>query len=946
MLLFDRKHPYGVGFVFIVLSLKGYLVMDVAQIPYYIENSQTAFFIGSLVSHQTVYLNPTAKDMFDVSAETCDFSKIFGRSEHRIEEIIKETMGSPKSKMIYDIPVRMADGQKILVDLLSGFYDKEKTLLYLELIPQNTGADHLVIHQVRHSPRAEAILTLDHFLTIEYSNPHFYRLFGASRLSDLDFFQQKLVYMFQGKEKEGLISKIHEGIRESETFSIEIEVLTLSGGWKWLALDFQRRIFENGEEKLICYAVDIEDAINGRHDISLLNQYLSVMQESTEDILYRLDIVNNVMYYFSDDVSRGNVIPNYLDVFIQEDVVHPEDKEIYLFSYQAFHETGMEYPVEIRFCLTAEGYQWYKITGKRIFDQDGNLVEVFGAFVNVQNEYVLEEKFQDLTQYFRVFQELTEDILYRVDVETKTMYHLVNFDILGIEGTTVPNFLETFIEKKLVHPEDVARYRKFDEAWMDHGEECCKVRLTIRDGIYEWYKIQRKNIYDDQGKVVEILGKMSNIQKEQDKLQELSTLNQFFTAMQEMDKDVVYRIDVPTMTLHFKKRLPNGGWEEREIPDYFNQFQRDDTIHPDDRERYVALVKDWFDGKVDEEGFHCQVRYKLVSDDYLWYDSKGKKIYDSQGNFVEVYGKLVNIDRERVLQSDYTTVNQYFTAMQELSEDKLFHVDIQSMTFYQNDANALDFGLPSEIPDFIETFIREKIIHPDCTEQFREDIRALLRREKMDYKVQLLVGEEKYEWFHVHCQCIYHEKAEPVEIFGKMQNIQKRMELEDKAYYDQLTRVYRRVAFQEEVCKVIAEDRKGTRHALVIIDMDDFKTVNDTYGHQFGDFVLEKFAERINNCIRESDFIGRLGGDEFMVFFKGMFTPEMALNRAETMLDRLKPPFSNGKFTHRLGASIGIAIIPDEGTTYEELYHQADQAVYVSKKQGKNCATVYSKKLE
>lgn len=705
-------------------------------------------------------------------------------------------------------------------------------------------------------------------------------------------------------------------------------------------------------KELLGSAVNIHKQKETENQLDLVNQYLSIMQESTNDILYRHDLTKDTLVLFRDFSGTGKefLIEKASENIIDQNIVHPEDRMLYFqaqvdaIKKEDVVSIGLETPIRLN--LYGESYQWYKVRGKKISDKSGSTKEVFGAFINVSHEQELENKFKEVNQYFHVMQELTDDILYRVDIQTKTMYHVVNFDILGISGSIIPNFLETFIEKQLVHPADVDIYRKFDQDWEQGGRDFCKVRLAIHNGVYEWYKIERKKIYNEQRKLVEIMGKMSNIQNEQNKVEELNALNQFFTAMQEMDRDVVYRVDVPTMTLKYNEKMKNGNWQEKVIPDYFSTFQKDGTVHPDDKERYVSMIKDWFDGKIKEEDFECHARFKLVSDHYIWYDIKGKKIYDSKGNFVEVYGKLVNIDKTQALKSEHTLLNQYFEAIQDLIPDKLFHVNIATKAFYHTDTTASKLGIPLEIPDFIETMVRDKIIHPETEAEFRHGAEKLLAGEQCSYKTLALVDQDTYNWFEISGRYIYDENGVPFEIFGKMENLQAMMELENKANYDQLTLVLRKIVFEEEVNKILKYDSKGSHHALVIIDMDDFKTVNDTYGHKFGDFVLKMFAERINNCIRGTDLIGRLGGDEFVVFLKGVFDSEMALNRVYTMLERLKPPFADGTHSHYLGASIGVAIIPEDGITYGDLYLHADKAVYAAKRKGKNRAMLYTSDLD
>lgn len=787
---------------------------------FFLNNSSSAYFVGSLISNKTFFLNKTAEEMFGMTVENCDYSKVFDRTETHISEIIAETLKSEKSCIIYDMIVRKKDGSKVLVDLELGFFNEDKNQVYLQMIPQNDSVEKLTLHQVSHSPRAEAILNFDEQLSLFFSNPNFYRIFDATKPSDLDKYSQKLSLAIVEPIREKFQQEILQALEDSEMHYIEAQVTTLSGEKKWIALDLQKRIFEDNEVKILCYATNIDDKKKKEDEISLLNQYLSVVQESTVDILYRVDIEADTMYHYSDFITVGGVkkaIPEYVSVFMAENTIHPEDQDAYLENFKNFYEHDKDPDIPVRFSLSGNPYQWYKITAKKIFDKDGTLKEVFGALINIENE--------------------------------------------------------------------------------------------------------------------------------QNQAVELSRLNQFFSATQALDHDVVYRIEMDTMTLHYNKKMPDGSMKEMIYPDYFNDFKNNPIVHPDDREHYVKMTQDLFDGTIEEKDFLCSARFSLVTEEYVWYEIKSKKIYDNEGKCVEIYGKLINIDKERNLLTDNSLVNQYFSAMQAFTPDKLFHIDIKTKTFYHNDTNTEHYGVPLEIPDFLETMVRKKIVHPDMADDFRKDIDSLFSGEKMEYNILALVDDEKYEWFRIKGQFIRNEKGEPVEIFGAMENIQQRIDLEARATHDQLTNVLNKTTFAEVVEQILENRSKSVHHALVIIDMDDFKDVNDTYGHQFGDFVLENFALRIKNCIRDTDIIGRLGGDEFLVFLKGVFDKDMALSRVETMLDRLKPPFANGEFSHKLGASIGIAIIPEDGISYDVLYRNADKAVYESKRLGKNVATLFSEEL-
>ncbi|MGL1936258.1 MAG: GGDEF domain-containing protein, partial [Fibrobacterales bacterium] len=127
---------------------------------------------------------------------------------------------------------------------------------------------------------------------------------------------------------------------------------------------------------------------------------------------------------------------------------------------------------------------------------------------------------------------------------------------------------------------------------------------------------------------------------------------------------------------------------------------------------------------------------------------------------------------------------------------------------------------------------------------------------------------------------------------------------------------------------------------VLFVDLDGFKNINDSHGHTAGDAVLKAVAERLNECTRKIDTVARVGGDEFLVITGEMSSPKNAELIAEKIIKRLvESVYYEGKEIF-VGASIGIAIYPDNGSTSEELLKTADDAMYTVKKSGKNNYTL------
>jgi diguanylate cyclase (GGDEF)-like protein/PAS domain S-box-containing protein len=174
----------------------------------------------------------------------------------------------------------------------------------------------------------------------------------------------------------------------------------------------------------------------------------------------------------------------------------------------------------------------------------------------------------------------------------------------------------------------------------------------------------------------------------------------------------------------------------------------------------------------------------------------------------------------------------------------------------------------------------------------------------------------------------------------------KRMEqrLEHIAHHDSLTGLPNRLLFMEHVTKQLARSRRDkTLLALLFMDLDHFKQVNDTLGHNIGDMLLIEASARIKSCLRDSDMIARLGGDEFTISLPVIAKPKDAGLVAEKIITELSRPFLLNNQECKIGSSIGISMFPKDGDTPEELLKKADIAMYDVKQHGKNSSTFFKK---
>lgn len=186
---------------------------------------------------------------------------------------------------------------------------------------------------------------------------------------------------------------------------------------------------------------------------------------------------------------------------------------------------------------------------------------------------------------------------------------------------------------------------------------------------------------------------------------------------------------------------------------------------------------------------------------------------------------------------------------------------------------------------------------------------------------------------------------------GISTDISERKDIEEHmqhmAQYDALTHLPNRALFNDRLQQALAAAKRNqTRLALMFIDLDKFKPVNDTYGHGVGDLLLKDVALRIQDCLRESDTAARIGGDEFVILLPVIEMEQDAMRVGEKILDALNRPFELAGHTLKIGASIGVAVYPDHGSDEKLLVKSADIAMYYAKKNGRNNVKIYELGLQ
>ena len=207
------------------------------------------------------------------------------------------------------------------------------------------------------------------------------------------------------------------------------------------------------------------------------------------------------------------------------------------------------------------------------------------------------------------------------------------------------------------------------------------------------------------------------------------------------------------------------------------------------------------------------------------------------------------------------------------------------------------------------------------------------------YDFQMSEDADKYFWMRIDAYVFYSAEDDSIHMFTYRKNIEEEKKIQIQAVLDEMTRFYSKRE-TERLIETVLSGTPGGRYAFFIFDIDNFKQANDCYGHRFGDFCIKEFSSIIRKHFREKDILGRIGGDEFAAFIP---VPDIgwARKKAGELAEALNTVIENQDRSWQMSVSIGVAVYPEAGTLFEELYGNADKALYETKIRGRNGFTIF-----
>ena len=328
-----------------------------------------------------------------------------------------------------------------------------------------------------------------------------------------------------------------------------------------------------------------------------------------------------------------------------------------------------------------------------------------------------------------------------------------------------------------------------------------------------------------------------------------------------------------------------------------------------------------------------------------WILNRGFRQVTEDGREV-LTGILTDMTRSMKQYDEKKKAIELYQILLNQTENVIFEWDcIEDTVFFSNSWEDV-FGYVPQINKTSQVISRGETFHPDDVARLAERIKDM--REGNKYQIvetRIWNAGGKYVWCKIRATGVYDEDGTLHKIIGLILDIDEQKQevyaLKEQAERDSLTKIYNARMTRNLAEEYINGMKVDAECALMIIDLDDFKKINDQYGHMYGDSVLTNSAQIIRNQFRSKDIVGRIGGEEFFVLMKDIKSLDIVTRRCQQMLESFRKVFGGEKFDCGLTCSIGVAVCPRDGLMYEELFCHADQALYHAKNQGKDQFVFY-----
>ena len=388
------------------------------------------------------------------------------------------------------------------------------------------------------------------------------------------------------------------------------------------------------------------------------------------------------------------------------------------------------------------------------------------------------------------------------------------------------------------------------------------------------------------------------------------------------------------------------GYSDQEIKDNFdNKYLR--MIYPADQNRITAES-----ARQLECGKTTELEYRLTTKDgtVIWVMEKCQ-VVSGPGNIEYLVCALMDITATKRDQEELRLSVERHKIIMEQAEDTLFEWNMVLDTVTCSSNFEKKFGYAPIQADFSEKVAQVSHIYPADIPPFLMNLDEFRKgKSYKEMEFRLSDAEGRYRWCRIRASAQFDANGQPSRVIAMLADVDKQKRASEALQYqaerDELTRLYNRRTARRLIDSILDQSDGNGLRALLILDVDDFKQINDNRGHMFGDRVLKNVADILSGQFRGEDVLSRIGGDEFLIFMTSIPDAATVKRRMSMVLESIQDMFKEEGILCHPTCSIGAAFHPMDGLDFPALFERADLAMYAAKGKGKSRCQVYDASME
>lgn len=616
--------------------------------------------------------------------------------------------------------------------------------------------------------------------------------------------------------------------------------------------------------------------------------------------------------------------PGAMDVFLESLCAFWEDRDIFrsVANYFSFDGRPIQAIVSYRVPKKRIDYKNVAITLVDISDRKQALKAL------VENQELLKEA-QSIAH------------MGNWELDPKTMKAVWSEEIFSMFGMDVTDDVGPACLETLLHEGDRECVMESLKTALQGGKHHMEYRVIRPDnGIVRWIECQAVQKYDDKGKILKIRGVVQDITNRKETEQKLIFLKEESERSESKFKSITEQategITVADMDGNYsfvnKAFCDMVGYSEQEL---ITMTVFDVKAPEQDTSSFERT-------KGSEEGLEVEVYLQRKDGSVFIAEVIGKVI--EFGGHTQVLGTIRDITRQVKADEQIRTLSQAVeqSPVSVMITDTSANIEYVNNTFEKITGYSFE-EIRGENPRFLNS-------GNNPVNLYQELWKAIGSGNNWQGEIQNCKKNGELFWEYAHFSPVLDEYGQVQHYLAMKEDITLRKQQEEhiihQAHFDNLTSLPNRFLSLDRLSQLMEEAKRENSHvAVLFLDLDDFKKVNDTLGHETGDKLLVEASERLKSIIRTGDTVGRFGGDEFIILLGGLKSSVDAQPVTENLLNRFRDAFRIDGRELMITLSVGIALYPDDGDNASELLRNADSAMYYSKQLGRNTYSYFTDEM-